>query len=436
MQKIDIICHRYQLTQKDGYIKLDDVIYNIIKGESRNKILREIINNEVIMIDNEKYITQEKFKEACRSNNWYKTREIIYILNTDIQFNLIKFEDQLIHIILKNNVKYYRLFDIANILGYNKGCRSVDRINHQEKYKLKDLLDTKICTLFGTDSNTVFATNEGITSLLLKSRKCLDIREKLADKLGIKINYHIDKFIPKETQYLTFIKNCLPENLDIKYQYNVDGNLLDMYLPEYNIVVECDEFGHKKYNKEKEIQREEYIKNKLKCDVIRFNPDDKNFNIGFVVREIYNKIINKNNDVQIKFNNNDKKVKIKPKKIIIGNKEKQGTDKINSEEKERIDNNNIKYIKCIPVKQPPKNASKKLNKCLDCQTEIYQKNLRCALCNNKKKFQDNCKETNRPSYKDLIKNVDDIGYCATGRLYGVSDNAIRKWIKTYEKFNL
>lgn len=38
----------------------------------------------------------------------------------------------------------------------------------------------------------------------------------------------------------------------------------------------------------------------------------------------------------------------------------------------------------------------------------------------------------RPSYRTLQKDIEQLGYCATGRKYGVSDNAIRKWVATYE----
>ena len=53
-----------------------------------------------------------------------------------------------------------------------------------------------------------------------------------------------------------------------------------------------------------------------------------------------------------------------------------------------------------------------------------------------------------PSYKDgnffnylnksekwfeLLKDIEDTNYTITGKKYGVSDNAIRKWIKQYKK---
>jgi hypothetical protein len=39
----------------------------------------------------------------------------------------------------------------------------------------------------------------------------------------------------------------------------------------------------------------------------------------------------------------------------------------------------------------------------------------------------------RPPYEQLIVEVRDLGYSAVGRKYGVSDNAIRKWIRFYER---
>jgi hypothetical protein len=39
----------------------------------------------------------------------------------------------------------------------------------------------------------------------------------------------------------------------------------------------------------------------------------------------------------------------------------------------------------------------------------------------------------RPEYEVLLKEVEESGYRATGRKYGVSDNSIRKWLRYYEK---
>ena len=39
----------------------------------------------------------------------------------------------------------------------------------------------------------------------------------------------------------------------------------------------------------------------------------------------------------------------------------------------------------------------------------------------------------RPPYPQLLREVRALGFSGTGRRYGVSDNAIRKWIRAYER---
>lgn len=39
----------------------------------------------------------------------------------------------------------------------------------------------------------------------------------------------------------------------------------------------------------------------------------------------------------------------------------------------------------------------------------------------------------RPSYEELKGDLEAMSYCAVGRKYGVSDNAIRKWLRWYEE---
>lgn len=42
------------------------------------------------------------------------------------------------------------------------------------------------------------------------------------------------------------------------------------------------------------------------------------------------------------------------------------------------------------------------------------------------------KVENRPNFETLQKEIDELGFVGTGKKYGVSDNAIRKWLKRYE----
>ncbi len=46
--------------------------------------------------------------------------------------------------------------------------------------------------------------------------------------------------------------------------------------------------------------------------------------------------------------------------------------------------------------------------------------------------QPGARKVERPSYEALLREVLELGYLAVGRMYGVSDNAIRKWLREYE----
>jgi hypothetical protein len=42
------------------------------------------------------------------------------------------------------------------------------------------------------------------------------------------------------------------------------------------------------------------------------------------------------------------------------------------------------------------------------------------------------RKVDRPSYEQLMADVQSMSFLAVGRKYGVSDNAVRKWIRWYE----
>jgi transposase-like protein len=43
------------------------------------------------------------------------------------------------------------------------------------------------------------------------------------------------------------------------------------------------------------------------------------------------------------------------------------------------------------------------------------------------------RRVSRPPYGQLLAEIEATSYCAVGRKYGVSDNAVRKWVKFYER---
>jgi transposase-like protein len=102
-------------------------------------------------------------------------------------------------------------------------------------------------------------------------------------------------------------------------------------------------------------------------------------------------------------------------------------------------NNYEKYNQLNPLKEktidiPIDNIKKK---CMDCDKQIYKQYIRCNDCSNKYKIKKNAIESNRPSLLQLKQDIEELkSMVQVGRKYSVSDNAVRKWIKNYEKILL
>jgi very-short-patch-repair endonuclease len=61
-----------------------------------------------------------------------------------------------------------------------------------------------------------------------------------------------------------------------------------------------------------------------------------------------------------------------------------------------------------------------------CGRTKFKKSKRCQICHNSNRV----RKVERPSLEQLKDDVEKLGYTGTGKKYGVSDNAIRKWLKT------
>lgn len=69
----------------------------------------------------------------------------------------------------------------------------------------------------------------------------------------------------------------------------------------------------------------------------------------------------------------------------------------------------------------------KNNMCLDCGRKIINQATRCEECGQKHR-----RKVARPTKEELQIMIDSMSWCAIGRKYGVSDNAIRRWARSYE----
>lgn len=99
------------------------------------------------------------------------------------------------------------------------------------------------------------------------------------------------------------------------------------------------------------------------------------------------------------------------------------------------DKYDLKYKEIVPIIKEIKIESESkislpIIKICKCGKEIRYDNI-SGLC--RKCLTKTIRKVERPSYKDLLKDLENSNYTAVGRKYGVCDQSIRKWIKMYEK---
>lgn len=97
------------------------------------------------------------------------------------------------------------------------------------------------------------------------------------------------------------------------------------------------------------------------------------------------------------------------------------TDKQVQKRLEKLKSNGVAYKKASQT-------TKKEFNCNECNQKVSPNKTICSECYSK-----STRKVERPPYLQLLKEIKDSGYSAVGRKYGVSDNAIRKWVRNYEK---
>jgi hypothetical protein len=79
--------------------------------------------------------------------------------------------------------------------------------------------------------------------------------------------------------------------------------------------------------------------------------------------------------------------------------------------------------------------------CLHCGAEFHpacgSQRYCSRYCGSRRKSdgrgQPRRRKVDRPPHTHLMREVIALGYAGTGRRYGVSDNAVRKWLRQYER---
>ena len=95
--------------------------------------------------------------------------------------------------------------------------------------------------------------------------------------------------------------------------------------------------------------------------------------------------------------------------------------------KEHFDNRKYIENRCIEIRIKENDDIKNKKYFCECGTEIKKLSQRCRTCD---KIEQR-KIKNRPTLEILLEDIKGNSYLEVGRKYNVSDNSIRKWIKSY-----
>ena len=84
-----------------------------------------------------------------------------------------------------------------------------------------------------------------------------------------------DPIMTKEQSVLSKITKLFATERTILQHYVLNKYRIDLYFPEHRLAIEIDESNHA--NKRNDDERENEIKEHLKCKFIRINPDSREF---------------------------------------------------------------------------------------------------------------------------------------------------------------
>ena len=306
--------------------------------------------------------------------------------------------------------EYFIGYEIATLLGYKNITQNItNNVSKCNQLVFRDYPGVKYPEL---DPKTILVTRDGVVEILLKTRKRLS-----PDILHIFKKFHIDttnrKCLTKEQQTLSALTNAF-KNEKFEDQYKVDEYYLDLYFSEYKIIVECDENGHADRKPHKERDRMDYVNETLNIDDtnwIRYNPDEKDFDISKVIGKIYMKI-NLCKEQQYRLLEEEKE-----RQYRLLEEEKEQQYKLFEEEKER----QYKLLE-----EEKERLEKEKNDIQD-QIEHSKEEPLWEL-----QIEPITGKFTAPPKEYLLEKLKTHNISDIAKSYGISTNPISKWLKQYE----
>jgi very-short-patch-repair endonuclease len=135
----------------------------------------------------------------------------------------------------------------------------------------------------GNNKIDYMLTNETIDLI----KDTYNLKHRYICKIGN--SKHVNIIMSLENQTIGFIENSFKNAIHVirekSFLNGVNRYFVDLYFPSFNLIIECDENNHQDRDIINEKLRENYLLS-LGNSIIRFNPNDKLFDLSLVFQEI------------------------------------------------------------------------------------------------------------------------------------------------------
>jgi len=174
--------------------------------------------------------------------------------------------------------------DVATVLGYSDTDQAIRKnVSSEHSMRYGELMNSPVRG--SCEYRTIYISNVGLSQLLISSKAPNKQHVIQWFRAHTDVELYVSTRLQKEQEYIGYIMTTLSHEEYI-HQYRCGPFRVDLYFPKHKIAVECDEFGHKDRDQEYEVYRQNFITKELDCVFIRFNPDEKDFNIFSVLQRL------------------------------------------------------------------------------------------------------------------------------------------------------
>ena len=167
-------CENYKITKHQKYIRINDVIENVLSSKNKIYYISKIDFDKVKIFNNEKYVTKNtlvEFLNSCKNNEAKKAIEIIKSkketndFKIDIEAKVMHLYNKNITINTNNNELWIKAKDITTLLGFTNTKETLTKyVDEEDICKQYNLDNTQQRT-----NSPIYINESGFYALVLNS---------------------------------------------------------------------------------------------------------------------------------------------------------------------------------------------------------------------------------------------------------------------------